>query len=60
MIENEIERDQNRNPHLCELEKILSNPLHKRLISAYQGEDPVHSMEQELSRILLEVIERED
>ena len=45
---------------LNELQKELSNPLHKRLLQAYQGSDPVQSMEAELARILLEVLHRED
>jgi hypothetical protein len=45
---------------LSELLDELSDPVHKRLIEAYQGGDPVHSMEAELGKILLEVLRRED
>lgn len=38
----------------------LSDPIHKRLIQAYRGEDPVGSMEAELSTVLKEVMESED
>ena len=38
----------------------LSDPVHKRLIQAYQGNDPVQSMESELGKILMEVLHRED
>ena len=38
----------------------LSNPIHKRLIEAYEGDDPVVSMESELGRVLREVLENED
>ena len=40
---------------LEELQKNLKDPFHRRLIWAYQGEDPVQSMEAELKKILLEV-----
>lgn len=43
-----------------ELLKGLKNPIHKRLIQAYQGEDPLKSMESELGKILLEILNRED
>ncbi|HUW96529.1 MAG TPA: hypothetical protein VMW58_12145 [Anaerolineae bacterium] len=38
----------------------LSNPIHKRVIEAYEGDDPVMSMESELVRVLREVLEDED
>ena len=38
----------------------LSDPIHKRLIEAYEGDDPVASMESELGRVLREVLENED
>ena len=34
--------------YLDELLTELSDPVHKRLIEAYQGDDPVQSMESEL------------
>ena len=46
--------------HLDELLAELSDPIHKRLIQAYQGDDPVQSMESELGRILMEILHRED
>ncbi len=45
---------------LEELRQEISNPLHKRLLQAYQGQAPVQSMETELTKILLEVLHRED
>lgn len=42
---------------LLELQSDLSDPIQKKLIGAYRGDDPVSSMEAELARILLEVIE---
>jgi len=45
---------------LIELQMELSDPLHRRLIQAYKGDDPVQSMESELSIILLEVLDREN
>ena len=38
----------------------LSDPIHKRLIGAYDDEDPAASMESELGRVLREVVENED
>lgn len=46
--------------YLDELLTELSDPVHKRLLQAHQGDDPVHSMESELGKILLEVLNRED
>jgi hypothetical protein len=45
---------------LEELKQEISNPIHKRLLQAYQGQTPVQSMEAELTKILLEVLHRED
>lgn len=38
----------------------ISNPAHKRVIKAYQGDNPVQAMEVELGAILLEVLKSED
>jgi len=38
----------------------LPDPIHKRLIQAYGGENPVQSMESELAKILREVVTSED
>lgn len=38
----------------------LSDPIHRRLIRAYGGDDPVASMEAELAQVLKEVLNRED
>jgi hypothetical protein len=46
--------------YLDELLAELSDPVHKRLIQAYRGNDPVQSMESELGKILMEVLNRED
>lgn len=43
-----------------ELLAELSDPVHKQLIQAYRGSDPVQSMESELGKILMEVLHRED
>lgn len=45
---------------LDELLAQLSDPIHRRIIQAHRGVDPVQSMESELGRILLEVLHRED
>ncbi len=46
--------------YLDELLVELSDPVHKRLIQAYRGDDPVQSMESELGKILMEVLYHED
>ena len=43
-----------------ELLEELKDPTHKRLIKAYQGSDPLGSMESELGKILMETLQRED
>ena len=49
-----------REEYLDELLEELSDPVHKRLIQAYLGNNPVQSMESELGNILMEVLHRED
>ena len=44
---------------LEELQSMLSDDLHKRLIRAYQGDEPLNSMETELAQILMEVLQHE-
>jgi hypothetical protein len=46
--------------YLDELLAELSEPVHKRLIQAYQGDNPVQSMESELRKILVEILKHED
>jgi hypothetical protein len=43
-----------------ELAERVSDPIHKRIIDAYQISSPVESMEDELGKILLEVLHNED
>ena len=38
----------------------LPDPVHRRLIQAYAGDDPVASMEAELGNVLREVVDSED
>jgi hypothetical protein len=49
-----------REEFLKEILEKISNPIHKRLIQAYKEDSPVNSMEFELKKILIEVINRED
>lgn len=49
-----------REEFLKEILEKTSDPLHKRLIQAYEGDTPVDSMESELKKILIEVLNRED
>ena len=58
---NQVASDRSRGDEfLGEMERRVSDPLHKRLIQAYHGEDPAQSMEFELATILLEILHRED
>lgn len=43
-----------------ELVAQLSDPIHQRIIQAHRGVDPVQSMESEIGKVLLEVLNRED
>lgn len=45
---------------LDELAQRMDNPIHKRLLEFCEGDDPVASMEEELQKILLEVLAHED
>ena len=60
MSQETISQDPSRKKYLDELLAELSAPVHKRLIEAYQGDDPVQSMESELEKILIEVVRCED
>jgi len=53
-------KDARRAEYLDELLKKISDPVHKRLIQAYMGNNPVQSMESELGEILKEVLHLED
>ncbi len=47
--------------YLDELKEAVQNPVQRRLLEAYRGENPVDEMELELGKILYEVVEhRED
>jgi len=53
-------KDSYREKYVEEFLSALSDAVHKRLIQAYQGNDPVESMESELGKILIEALHRED
>ena len=59
MSDNETSPSQSEK-FLSELLEEISDPIHKRIIMAYQDSDPIHSMEIELGKILLEVLSHED
>lgn len=42
---------------LADLLSTVDNPIHKRILGAYKPDDPTVSMEEELSKILLEIVE---
>jgi hypothetical protein len=46
--------------YLEELKELVTDPVHKRLIAAYTGDQPKESVELELNRLLIEVLRRED
>lgn len=54
------DQDSSLQIRLNELMEKVTSPLHKRLIQAYKGSDPRKSMEDELGKILIEVLHRED
>jgi hypothetical protein len=60
MGKNEKSRNTSCEEYLDELSETLSDSVHKRLIKAYKGEDPVTAMESELKNILSEVLRREN
>ncbi len=60
MREETATQDSLREKYLNELLAELPDPIHKRLIEAYQGDAPVQSMESELGKILTEVLHHED
>ena len=60
MDNNATRQHSSHEEYLDELLAELSDPVHKQLIKAYQGNDPVQSMESELRKILMEVLQRED
>jgi hypothetical protein len=42
---------------LADLLAVVDDPNHKKILGAYKEDDPIASMEGELSRILLEIVE---
>lgn len=50
----------NLEDYINKLISQLSDPTHKELIKAYQGTDPLHSMEAKLGKLLLEILHSED
>jgi hypothetical protein len=46
--------------YINELSAQTNDPIHIRLISAYIGANPKESIEEELGKILIEIIENED
>ncbi len=59
MTDGTVSQDSRRDQFLKEILEVVTDPIHKCLIAAYCGEDPVQSMESELSEILREVLRRE-
>ena len=46
--------------YLEELKALAADPIHKALLAAYTGDKPKESVERELNRLLIEVLQRED
>jgi hypothetical protein len=59
-MQKESPQDCRRRKFLEEIQGKVADPVHKRLIQACQGDDAVASMEAELSKILLEILQHED
>lgn len=59
-MEDPSEIELSRADYLRELSDTLTEPIHRRLLSVYQHAASVEAMEEELARILLEVIRDED
>jgi len=53
-------RDSRFEEFKAELLDRVTDPLHKRLIEAYQMQGAVEAMEDELGEVLLEVLDDED
>ena len=53
-------REERRREFLRKLQDEVTDVVHKRLIARYEGQNPVQLMEEELGRILLEVLKDED
>lgn len=54
------QRDLRFKEYKTELVQKVPDPIHKRIIEAYQLNNPVKSMEDELGRILLDALHDED
>lgn len=50
----------NLDDYINKLISQLSDPVHKELIKAYQGTNPLQSMESKLGKLLLEILHSED
>lgn len=60
MIEKANKDFYNRQEMLDDFLKTLSDPVHKRIIGAYSDDNSVDAMEKELTKILKEIVKRED
>jgi len=60
MMDEVLSKKSRSEEFLDELQREVSDPLHRRLIQAYRGDNPVQSMESELAKILFEVLRGED
>ena len=59
-MENSQDKQLVDTEYIEDILESLSNPIHKRIIRAYKGDNPVESMESELGKIVMEIIEHED
>ena len=60
LMQRESPQDCRRRKFLEEMQREVSDPLHKRLIQACEGDNAVERMESELGKMLLEILHRED
>ena len=60
MTEEVKPKDPKIENYLYEILERISNQEHRRIIQAYRGDNPVQSMETELGKIVMEIVNRED
>ena len=60
MAEEKTPKDPRIETYLGEVLEKIQDQKHKRILQAYKGDNPVHSMEMELGKIVMEIVNRED
>jgi hypothetical protein len=60
MIKEDKFKIAKQNEIINEIIELLTDPIHRRIVKAYAGEEPKSSMELELSEVILEIWKDED